>query len=201
MAERPMGPFGKAPGRSKIGEQVLDRRFRLRADPMDPDGGFLPFQYWDGTPYQPVNWIDKGVLRELAYPKSYALSALNFDKALPNPQSFRLGGVEGTPTATIEEMIAKTQRGILVTRLHNVQLIDLGSMLCSGYTRDGIWLIENGKITRPVKNFRFTESPLFVLNKTEEIGVPQRVFKPGYSYVAPAVRVTDFSFTSLADAV
>jgi predicted Zn-dependent protease len=88
-----------------------------------------------------------------------------------------------------------------VTRFNNVNVIDGKSMLCSGYSRDGIWLIENGKISRPVKNFRFTESPLFVLNKTEDIGVPQRVFRSGMAYVAPAVRVTDFSFTSLADAV
>jgi predicted Zn-dependent protease len=200
-AELPMGPFGKAPGRSKIGEQVLDRRMIMRSDPMDPDGAFLPYEQYSGTPHQPVDWINRGVLRELAYNKGYALAALNLEKALPNSYAYRLTGMPGVPTSTIDEMIAKTQRGILVTRLFGVQLIDFTSMLCGGYTRDGIWLIENGKITRPVKNFRFTESPLFVLNKLEDIGVPQRVFAPGRAIVAPAIRVSDFSFTSLADAV
>lgn len=200
FAERPAGPFGKAPGRSKITEQVLDRRLIVRSDPMDTDGGFIPFDY-SGTPYQPVNWIDQGILRELAYYKGYALSQLGLDKALPNPGSWRISAAPGVPTTTIEEMIAKTERGLLVTRFSNVQTIDINSMLSGGYTRDGLWLIEKGKITKPVKNFRFTESPIFALNSLEDIGEPQRVFAPGASIVAPAVRVRDFSFTSLADAI
>lgn len=201
-AEMPSGPFGgKEPGRSKITEQVLDRRLNLRADPMDPEGGFLPYERYSGTPYQPVNWIDQGILRELSYPKGYALSQLGLDKALLNSRSFRLSAAPGVATSTIEQMIEKTERGLLVTRFSNVQLIDINSMLCGGYTRDGIWLIERGKITKPVKNFRFTESPLFALNSLEDIGVPQRVFAPRFAHMAPAVRVRDFSFTSLADAI
>jgi predicted Zn-dependent protease len=201
-AEMPSGPFGgKEPGRSKITEQVLDRRLTVRADPMDPDAGFLPYERYSGIPYQPVNWIDQGILRELSYSKGYALAALGLDKALLNSRSYRLSAAPSVPTTTVEEMIAKTERGILVTRFSNVQLIDGNSMLCGGYTRDGTWLIERGKITKPVKNFRFTESPLFVLNNLEDIGTPQRVFWPRMARVAPAVRVRDFSFTSLADAI
>jgi len=201
-AEMGMGPFaGREPGRSKITEQVMDRKLIVRADPMDPDGGFLPYNRWDGTPYIPVNWIDQGILRELAYPKGYGLSALNVDHALDNSRSFRLTPAPGVPTISVEEMIAKTDRGILVTRLHDVQMVDFASMLCSGYTRDGLWLIEHGKISRPIKNFRFAESPLFVLNNLEDVGKPVRVFAPRRAFVAPAVRVRDFSFTSLADAV
>jgi predicted Zn-dependent protease len=200
-AEFPMGPFGKAPGRSKIGDQVLDRRLMVRADPMDSEGGFLPYVPYSGSPYQPVNWIDRGVLRELEYDKGYALRLLNLDKALPNSHSFRLAPIDGVPTSTTDEMIARTERGILVTRFYDVRVLQRESMLSSGYTRDGIWLIENGKITRPIKNFRFTESPLFALNKVEDIGAPQRVFASGYARLAPALRVRDFSFTGLADAV
>jgi len=201
-AEHPMGPFGgRASGRSKIGERVLDRRLMLRADPMDPDGGFLPYEASDGTPYHPVTWIDRGVLRELAYDRRYALRVLHRDRALLNPGAFRLAPADGVPTATIEEMIARTQRGILVTRFHDVRPMDMQSVLCTGYTRDGTWLIENGKLSRPLKNFRFTESPLFVLNNIDDVGVPQRVFASGRAYVAPAVRVHDFSFTGLADGV
>jgi predicted Zn-dependent protease len=199
-AEDGKGPFaGRSLGRSKINEQVMDRRLVLGSDPMDPDGGFVPYTYWDGTPYQPVTWINQGVLRELAYPKSYALAALNLDKALPNPYSYRLSTAPGVSTATVEEMIASTERGILVARFHRVKVMDDSSMLCEGFTRDGIWLIEHGKISRPVKNFRFTESPLFVLNKLEQVGVSQRVFAPWQAVVAPAIRVNDFSFTSLAE--
>jgi len=201
-AELPEGPFGgRESGRSKIGERVLDRRLTLRSDPMDPDGGFLPYDTSNGTPYQPVTWIDRGVLRALAYDRRYALRTLHRETALPNPRAFRLAPADGVPTATLEELIATTARGILVTRFHDVRLLDMNSLLCSGYTRDGLWLIEDGKISRPLKNFRFAESPLFILNKVEAIGVPQRVFAPGRAYVAPAVRVKDFSFTGLADGV
>jgi predicted Zn-dependent protease len=73
--------------------------------------------------------------------------------------------------------------------------------LMTGYTRDGLWLVENGKISKPVKNFRFTESPLFVFNRVDQLGVPQRVFHPDAPVVVPPVKVRDFSFTALADAV
>jgi predicted Zn-dependent protease len=73
--------------------------------------------------------------------------------------------------------------------------------LCTGYTRDGLWLIENGKVTKPVKNFHFTESPLFVLNQVEQIGTSERVFAPGRSVAVPSIKVRDFNFTRLSDAV
>jgi predicted Zn-dependent protease len=98
-------------------------------------------------------------------------------------------------------MIQTTKRGLLVTRFSGVQQLDARSVLCAGYTRDGLWLIENGKISKAVKNFRFTESPLFVFNQVEQLGVPQRIFHPEAPIVVPPAKVRDFSFTSLADAV
>lgn len=202
-SERPAGPFGgERPGTNKITERVLDRRLVLRADPMEPDGGFLPFDRDRGDPYQPVNWIDEGILRELEYNRGYAVLLLHLEKALPNSGSFKLMPAPGVPTSTVEEMIERTRRGVLVTRLSGTQVIHGTSMLTGGYTRDGTWFIENGKITKPVKNFRIYESPLFVLNSLEEVGVPQRVHAPpGLAYMAPAVRVRDFNFAGLADAI
>jgi predicted Zn-dependent protease len=198
QAEMGNGPFaGEQPGTSKITEQVLDRRLTLSADPMNPVGGFVPFRIWDGTPYQPVKWIDRGVLTNLSYERWYALPRLGRDRALPNPLSFQLSG----GSTSMDEMIRTTERGLLVTRLDGVRLVDFSSMMCSGYTRDGLWLIEHGKISKAVKNFRFTESPLIALNNVEQLGEPARVFSPGFAWVAPAVKVRDFSFTSLADSV
>jgi predicted Zn-dependent protease len=74
-------------------------------------------------------------------------------------------------------------------------------MLLQGNTRDGLWLIEKGKISKPIKNFRVTESPLFVLNSVLALGEPQRVFRPNAPAVCPAVMAQDFSFTGLMDAV
>jgi predicted Zn-dependent protease len=104
-------------------------------------------------------------------------------------------------TTTIEEMIATTKRGLIVTRFSKVEMQYNPSILLTGITRDGLWLIENGKITHPVQNLRFTESPLFVFNQVEQIGSPVPIFSPGLPAMTPPVKVRDFSFTALNDAV
>jgi predicted Zn-dependent protease len=198
MAEQGNGPFaGTTPGTSKIGEAVLDQRLTLSADPMDPLGGFVPFRTWDGAPYPQVNWIDHGVLHDLSYERWYALPRLGRDQALPNSYSFRLSG----GTTSVDEMIKTTERGLLVTRFSGLQVVDFSTMLCSGYTRDGLWLIERGAIRKAVKNLRFTESPLFAFNQVEQLGPPTRVFSRLGASVTPAAKVRDFSFTGLSDAV
>jgi predicted Zn-dependent protease len=147
-----------------------------------------------------VTWIEQGVLKALPYGRDYAINNLQDETPLPWTCSYKVSGGT-TSTTSVEEMIATTKRGLLVTRLDQVIPIDPPSILCSGYTRDGLWLIENGKISKAVKNFRFTESPLFVFNNVEQIGVPQRVFRPHFPTTVPAMKVRDFSFTSLSDAV
>jgi len=198
MAEQGMGPFAdpQRSGYSRLGQRVIDPRLTLSADPMDPDCGFVPFD-GEGEPYQAVEWIRQGVLTALAYPRSYGLTQLGNDAALPNSSAFHLSG----GTTTLDEMIAATPRGILVARLNNVRVIDLNSMLMNGNTRDGLWLIERGKITKSIKNLRFTESPMFILNNVEALGRPQRVFHPQAPVVVPPIMVRDFSFTGLIDAV
>jgi predicted Zn-dependent protease len=103
--------------------------------------------------------------------------------------------------SSIDEMIRTTARGLLVTRFSNVHQLDEASVLLTGVTRDGVWLIEHGKITHAVKNLRFTESPLFMLNSLEQLGEPTPVFSPGSPAVVPPLKARDFSFTSLVDAV
>ena len=199
-AEDGSGPFAGPRGHSKIGERVLDRRLSLSSDPMDPDGPFIPFDA-SGTPYRAVTWIDRGILRELAYDEMYARGALRREQALPNPGSYRLAPAPEVAPASVDDMIANTRRGILVTRFHDVMPVDTDSYLSRGYTRDGLWLIEQGKITKSLKNMSIMESPLFILNNVEAVGAPQRVFQRGYSCLAPAVLVRDFNFVALADAV
>jgi predicted Zn-dependent protease len=196
-AEMGMGPFAAGGGDSKIGQRLLDPRISVRADAMDPMGGFVPFDQESGAPYYPAPWFQRGVLTNLAYNRSYALARLGTDRGMLNPRSYHMTG----GTTSIDEMIAATQRGFLVTRLHDVRIIDFNSALCSGYTRDGLWLIESGKIVKAVKNFRFTESPLFVLNNVADLGVPVRVFTPGRAVVVPPMRVRDFNFSALSGAV
>jgi predicted Zn-dependent protease len=109
-------------------------------------------------------------------------------------------------TATTDEMIAGTERGILVTRFWYIRSVDPRTILFTGLTRDGTFLIERGRITRAVKNLRFNESPIFMLNNLEAMGRPVRVSAseaggPGLAIVVPPIKVRDFSFTSLSDAV
>jgi predicted Zn-dependent protease len=107
---------------------------------------------------------------------------------------------------TLEEMIASTERGILCTRFWYIRGVDQRTILFTGLTRDGTFLIENGKITRPIKNMRWNESPIFVLNNLEMLGKPERVSasesgSAGGAIVMPPIKARDFNFTSLSDAV
>ena len=219
------GPFFKSasdfaghPGFSELGERVADERITISADPMDPELGFPPFNtQWQGPAqffangeiYHPATWIERGVLTNLAYDRDYGVTELGHSTGLPNSGAFRMSG---GPTS-LEEMIRTTQRGLLATRFDGVLELDSRSQLYRGYTRDGLWLIEHGKISKPVTNMVFTESILFALNNVEQLGPPQRTFHahppiPPFFYnnqpqpvVVPPMKIKDFSFTALADSV
>ncbi len=188
--------FSQAGGNSRIGQRIFDDRITVATDCMDPELGFPPFSEW-GQVYRPQAWVENGTLQQLPHDRDYAVSKLGREDYRATPGAFRMSG----GTTTIEQMIETTKRGLLVTRFFNVQIMDRASLQCTGYTRDGLWLIENGKVSKSVYNFRFTESPSFVLNNIEQLGVPQRIFSPNAPIVVPPMKVRDFSFTSLSDAV
>ncbi len=190
------GPYTMGGGETKIGLKILDERITVSADPMDPDIAFPPFSH-DGQVYRKVNWIENGVLKELAYDRSYGIAELGINSGLPSGEAYRMSGGD----ASIEDMVASTKRGVIVTRFSEVTILDHTSLLCSGYTRDGLWLIENGKITKPIKNFKFVESPFFAFNNLEVLGRPQKVFRPRWPAIVPSAKVRDFSFTALTDAI
>jgi len=109
-------------------------------------------------------------------------------------------------TTSTADMIKNTARGILVTRFWYIRPVDPRTILYTGLTRDGTFLIEDGKVTRPVKNFRFNESPIFFLNNLEAIGPSVRVntseaLGAGGATYMPTIKVRDFTFSSLSDAV
>jgi predicted Zn-dependent protease len=187
--------FAKEPlGTNKIGLQMLDRRLGMVSSPWDPDrpastigGGWTPIP-------GPVRWFEQGVLTNLAYDERYAREKGR--ATVIDPGGVRLTA-EGAPTS-LEAMIASTKRGIWVNRLSNVTIMNGKTLLLTGTTRDGTFLIEKGKITKAIKNFRFTESPFFVFNKLEAWGEPVRA---SHAVVAPRLKLRDFDFTSLTDAV
>ncbi len=195
-AEQFPGPYHLSRGQSKIGRPMFDPRITITADPMDPGCSFMPFD-GAGDAYRKVSWFTNGVLSELGYDRRYAVEELGRSLPQPNSNAYRMTG----GTVSIEEMVATTKRGLLVTRLGTVRMVDRKHLVLTGVTRDGVWLVQDGTIKNPVKNFRFNESPLFVFNGLEQLGVPMRVFSPAAPAVVPPAKVRDFHFTSLADAV
>jgi len=191
--------FSKAGGGNKIGEKVVDERVTLVSDPLDPRVPANTFS-GDGMPTQKVTWIENGVVKNLAYDRFWAEKS---GKAPVNA-----GGTLAMTggTSSMEEMIASTERGILVTRFWYIRGVDPRTILFTGLTRDGTFLIENGKVTRPVKNLRYNESPIFMLNNLMAMGRPERVSAsesggPGQAIIVPPLKCRDFNFTSTSDAI
>ena len=197
--------FSKPGGGSKVGEKIADPRVTLYSDPADADLLEQPFDN-EGLPVRRTVWIENGVLSNLAYSRYWAQKQGKQPTGGAGGGGGGGGGFGGPAgglkmaggTKSTDELIAGTERGILVTRFWYIRFLDQRTVLVTGLTRDGTFLIENGKITRAVKNFRFNESPLFILNKLDELGKAERV---SAGLVVPGLRVKDFTFTSLSDAV
>ncbi|HTI92494.1 MAG TPA: TldD/PmbA family protein [Puia sp.] len=188
--------MSKAGGGNRLGEQLMDPKVTIYSDPFHAE---LPSPTWnrEGQPYEKRTWIDKGVVKNLAYSRFWAQK--KNVAAVPEPGNIIMeGGNE-----SIEDMIKNTEKGILVSRLWYIRMVDPQTLLLTGLTRDGTFYIENGQIKFPVKNFRFNESPVIMLNNVESLGKPERsISVESYrSYLVPPMKVRDFTFTSLSDAV
>lgn len=200
--------MSKKGGGTRLGEQLFDEKVTIYTDPLNPE---LPSSTWsnEGLPLEKTVWIDKGVIKNLAYSRFWA------DKKGVKPNSsggiggFRGGGntpfgglggrsmiMEGG-SGTLEDLIKGTEKGILVTRLWYVRLVDAQTLVNTGVTRDGTFYIENGQIKYPIKNFRFNESPIIILNNIDALG---KAVRAG-NVIMPPMRVKDFTFTSLSDAI
>lgn len=199
-ADEGRGTFSKKGGGTRVGEKIADERVTLYSDPTDPDLLAQPFD-GEGLPVARRVWIENGILKQLSYTRYWA------QKQGVTPTGGGGGGVGGRlpgglkmvgGTKSTEELIASTDRGILVTHFFYIRSLDQRSVLLTGLTRDGTFLIEKGKITRSLKNFRWNESPLFMINKLDEVGKAERT---AAGQVMPALKVRDFNFTSLSDAV
>jgi predicted Zn-dependent protease len=193
-ADEGRSPFSKPGGGTRLGEKVVDERVTLHSDPGDAALLGAPFD-GEGLPIRRVVWIDRGVLRNLGYSRFWAQK----QNAQPTGAQNLLGGLTlAGGTKTTEELIAGCERGILVTHFFYIRSLDARTVLNTGLTRDGTFLVENGKIARALKNFRWNESPLLMLNRLEDIGRPEPV---AAGRMMPALRVARFGFSSLSDAV
>ncbi len=189
-------PFVKQGGGNKIGEKIVDNRVTIFSDPSDAQLLSQPFD-GEGFPISRQVWIENGTLKELYYSRFWAKKQNKQPTGAPS--SLKMSG----GSASIDEMIRGTERGILVTRLWYLREVDPRTILYTGLTRDGTFLIENGKISHAAQNFRFNESPLFMLNNLESLGKAERLAgtEQGGAIVMPSIKVRDFNFTSLSEAV
>lgn len=185
--------LGKAGGGTRLGEKLLDERVHLYSDPLHPA---LPGNKWadDGLPQRRIEWFEGGVVRNLRYSRYWARK-----KGLAEDQVAIGGGptiMTGTDTR-LEDLIKGVKRGVLVTNLWYIRQVDPQTLLQTGLTRDGTFYVENGEIRHPLKNFRFNESPVIMLNNLEALGQATRV----NGNLIPSMVVRDFTFSSLSDAV
>jgi predicted Zn-dependent protease len=184
--------LSKQGGGNKIGDQIMDPRVNIYTDPRNP---VVPTMPWDGDglPRDRVKIIDGGKVANLQYSRYWAAK-----QGKPETAGWGNTIMEGGTKSTAE-LIAGTERGILVTRTWYIRMVDPQTVLLTGLTRDGTFYIENGQLKYPVKNFRFNESPVIMLNNIEELGRSVRV-EDG-SIMVPPMKIRDFTFTSLSDAV
>jgi predicted Zn-dependent protease len=185
----------------KMGEKVLGDNITLTSDPYHPLHQGRPFD-GDGVPTKRVVLMENGVAANLVYdrltagkhgvePTGHGGGGRNAYGAYPSSIVMEGGG------ATLEEMIASTEKGVLVTRFWYMRVVDPMKVIVTGMTRDGTFWIENGKIAYGIKNFRFNQNVLDMLNKVEMMSEPTLAG----GMVVPAIKVRDFNFTSGTDAV
>jgi predicted Zn-dependent protease len=188
--------LSKPGGSTRFGDKIVDEAVTIYSDPYNPD---LPTATWagDGRPQEKITWIEKGVIKNLFYSRYWADK--KGVKATPQPDGIIMEG----GTQSIEDMIKSTERGVLVTRLWYIRAVDPQTLLFTGLTRDGTFYIENGKIKFPIKNFRFNESPVIMLNNLEALGKSERTVsgESARGAMIPPMKIRDFTFSSLSDAI
>jgi predicted Zn-dependent protease len=192
--------FSKKGGGNRIGEQVLGENVNIYSDPLHALAPSLAFD-GEGLPVKRDVWIEKGVLENLSYSRFWA------QKMAKEPTAGPLNIIMEGGKATIDDLIAGTERGVLVTRFWYIRPLDPQTLLLTGLTRDGLFLIEKGKVTRAVKNMRWNESPVVALNNVDAMTPSERVVSgegigsSGLALVCPAARIREFTFSSASDAV
>ena len=189
--------LSKKGGGTRLGEKLFDSQVNVWSDPWDRDVAVAP---WDNSTMlarERMDIIKDGKVAALDYSLFWAKK--QGVRAIGAPGNIIMGGTDKTTA----DLIASTKKGVLVTRTWYIRLVDPQSVLLTGLTRDGTFYIENGKIKHPIKNFRFNESPVTMLNNIEAIGKPQVIAgdEVQYSMLIPPMKVRDFNFTSLSDAV
>jgi PmbA protein len=192
----------------KIGKKIVDERITIIDDSFLKKGFTFPFDF-EGVPKKSLVLINKGIARNVVHDSLTATRAnkrsTGHGLSAPNPfgpvpTNLALKGGQ----KSVDQLIKETKKGILVTRFHYTNIIDPYRLIFTGMTRDGTFLIEDGIITKGIKNFRFTENVIDCFNRIGDIGRQTTLVAadPGYGgrfaigTITPAIKIKDFDFTS-----
>ncbi|WP_137724155.1 metallopeptidase TldD-related protein [Prescottella subtropica] len=198
-------------GGTRVGERLTGLPLTLFSDPHAAGLGYAPFVaatassdtvsvFDNGLDAGRVDWIRGGVIESLAYPRA-AAAEFGAPVAVPGDNLLLTGG----SAARLDDMVAATERGLLLTCLWYLREVDPATALLTGLTRDGVYLIEDGQVTGAVNNFRFNESPLDLLRRATEVGATEptlpREWKDWFTRTAmPPMRIPDFHMSSVSEA-
>ncbi|MEU8959604.1 TldD/PmbA family protein [Streptomyces sp. NPDC048518] len=204
--------FAKPGGATRLGERLAALPLTLRSDPHEPGLESAPFVlahssggdasvFDNGLPLTATDWIRDGELAHLTTSRhSAALTGLPVTPAVDNLV------LDGGGTRSLDEMVAATERGLLLTCLWYIREVDPATLLLTGLTRDGVYLVEKGEVVGEVNNFRFNESPVGLLGRATEAGRTERTLPREWGdyftrAAMPALRVPDFNMSSVSQGV
>jgi predicted Zn-dependent protease len=204
--------FSRPGGRTAVGERLTDVPLTLRSDPAMPGQEAVPFVvagassrmasvFDNGAPVEATEWIRSGELTSLIQTRhSAALTGLPF-----TPWGDNLELVAPGSSGSVDDLVASTERGLLLTCLWYIREVDPQTLLLTGLTRDGVFLVERGEVVAAVNNFRFNESPVGMLSRVTEVGRTDetlaREFGDYFTRTRmPALRVADFNMSTVSQA-
>jgi predicted Zn-dependent protease len=197
-------------GGTRVGERLTDLPLTLYSDPFATGLESSPFVaassssetvsvFDNGMDIGRVDWIRDGTINALAYPRA-AAAEFQAPVAVAADNVLMTGG-----TASLDELVAGTERGLLLTTLWYIREVDPTTLLLTGLTRDGVYLVEDGAVTAAVNNFRFNESPLNLLRRASEAGVSEVTLPREWGDYAtraamPSLRIPNFHMSSVSQA-
>jgi PmbA protein len=189
----------------KLGQKVMGDNVTIVDDAYSPANPGMSFDF-EGTPRQKLVLIDKGLANAVTHDRLTAVKAgaSSTGHSLPQPNStgpLPLNVMLEPGDSSLEEMINSTGMGILVTHFHYTNVQDPVKLMLTGMTRDGTFLIENGKVTKPLRNLRFTDSAVQVFNRIEMISQDRRTAQGFFAgaFVVPALKISGFNFSSVSE--
>jgi predicted Zn-dependent protease len=193
-ADEGRSAFSAKDGKTRLGERLFNERINLYSDPMHPELPAAPSTS-EGIPASRLSLIKAGVVENLEYSRFWAQERKREPTA--GPVNYILESAQ--PAVPTDEMIKGMERGLLISRFWYVRLVDPRTLVLTGLTRDGLWWIDKGRISHPVRNLRFNQSVLAMLApwNVDAIGAPQRLSP----LMVPALKLAAFSFTSISDAI